>query len=267
MSLLPGASPKDELLSLINANNPSVPVPITDENLYFGNARLDTDGVTSIVPTVATLGEQYTGYLDFRYQRINLSVVYDQRPVLKSVGDVSLYKMLSIVNQFLGLNLTEQDVVDTNIANVVAGASVNINVQTVPGSLGYTGAFVFQFFRERPDLTAAIRNFQLDILSYPADPTQNKLDLDSLMWNIDFSPFTATLAVTNNYWKNAAGVQQLMADEFDFDDWPLPVALGVTDYPTSAYPGANTNFQRVTVQKMVVGSTYIGNALFHYNPS
>jgi hypothetical protein len=264
MALL-AAAPQDDLLALINAANPNLPVPVSADNLYFGNARLDSDGVTAVLPTTAMLGREYRGYVDFRYKRINLSKVYDTRPQLTAVGGKTLYDMLDVVNRFLGLNLTTQDVLNTSVADVGSGEQVNINVQTVPGSYGYEGAMVIQFFRIRPFMNHVVVNAELSVLNHLVDATIAKKDLDMQMWNVDFSNSVSVLAVQNNFWKSVAAVQALMAEEFGYADWPAPAVHGVTDYATKDYPGANLNFQRVAVQKNVVGSTYQGNALFHYN--
>jgi hypothetical protein len=270
MALYSG-TPTDRLVALINQANPALPYPITEDNLYFGAARLastSTDNMSSVVPTTAKLATVYEGYQDFTYKRMNLSTAYDMIPVMSSVGAGTLYGMLDIVNQFLGLNLTQQDVVDTNVAYLSDGSSVNINIQTLPGSLGYTGSMLLQFNRIRPLLTAVIRNVSLNVQTYDnIDPTLGKQDIGMLMWNVDFSPFQSILGVASNgTWKNPAAVKAAMNTMFGFTDWPTAnAAKSVQDYATTAYPGANTSFDRVVVFTGVIGSTYIGNALFHYN--
>jgi hypothetical protein len=271
MALFPG-TPTDRLVALINQANPHLPYPASEDNMYFGGARLgtgSTDNMSSVVPVVGQLGSVYEGYRDFTYKRINLSTAYDQIPVMRSVGAGTLYDMLDIVNQFLGLSLTQQDVVDTNVAYLADGSSVNINIQTLPTSRGYTGAMLLQFNRIRPQLTAVIRNVSLNVQTYDSvDPTLGKQDISMVMWNVDFSPFLASLAVNSNgTWKNAAAVKAAMVTQFNYTDWPTAAVGTVTDYATAKYPGANTNFQRVVVQTKVVGSTYVGTALFHYNPT
>jgi hypothetical protein len=265
MSFLP-AAPTDDLLAAINSANPSLPVPVSAKNLYFGNPRLDSDGVTAILPTTAMLGDVYRGYVDFRYKRINLSKVFDTRPQLHAVGGSTLHAMLDVINRFLGLNFTTQDVVDVDVADVGSGEQVNIQIDAQPNSYGYEGTMVVRFFRIRPYMDHVVPNVELAVLNHKADPTIAKKDLDMQMWNIDFSNSLSTLKVTSgNYWANVPAVQALMAEEFGYTDWPAPAVKGVTDYATKDYPGANTKFQRVAVQKNVVGSTYQGNALFHYN--
>lgn len=271
MAIFPG-TPTDRLVALINQANPHLPYPATEENLYFGGARFAagaTDNMSSVVPVTGQLGTVYSGYRDFTYKRINLSQVYDQIPVMNSVGAGTLYGMLDIVNAFLGLNLTQQDVIDTNVAYLSDGSSVNINIQSLPSSRGYTGSMLLQFNRIRPFLTAVIRKVSLNVQTYNSiDPTLGKQDIGMVMWNVDFGPFLTTLAVNSNgTWKNAAAVKAMMIQQFNYTDWPTAAAGTVTDYATVKYPGANTNFQRVVVQTKVVGATYVGVALFHYNPT
>lgn len=269
MALFTG-TPQDRLIALINQANPHLPAPISESNIYLGGARLAsnaTDGMSSVVPTVGMLGTLYEGYQDFSYKRINLSKAYDQIPVMKSVGAGDLYSMLDIVNQFLGLNLTQQDVVNTDVAYIDSGAAVNINIQTLPTSLGYTGSMLLEFMRIRPLLSDAIFNPSLNVQTYDnVDPTQNKRDIGMQMWNVDFSPFLSSLGVLNNgTWSNPTAVKAAIQTQFGYTDWPTAAAGTVSTVATAKYPGANTSFDRVAVQTKVVGGTYVGTALFHYN--
>ena len=265
MSLLSG-TPKELVLSLINSNN-ELPVPVTGENLYFGKPRMDADGLTTILPTVSVLGEQYEGYVDFRYNRIDLSKAYDERPVLRAVGEATIYRMLPVINRALGLTLTEDDVLDADVALVEGGEEVNINVVTKATSLGYRGSFLIRFRRLRPLLNTIVLNKQLDELHQPGDPSLQKVCLPMAMYNIDFTADRAVLATTwNQYWFDIAGVQKLAAEN-GFPNWPPPEPNGVTTYVARNHPLANPKFDRVAVQKNVVGPTYAGDAFFHYNLS
>lgn len=265
MSLL-SATPKELVLSLINSNN-ELPVPLTGENLYFGKPRMDADGLTTILPTVAVLGEQYEGYVDFRYNRINLTTAYDERPVLRAVGEATIYRMLPVINRALGLSLTEDDVLDADVALVEGGEEVNINVVAKASSVGYRGSFLIRFRRLRPMLNTIVLDTALDERKQPAGVVPGKVLLPMAMYNIDFTADRASLATTwNQYWYNIAAVQQLAAEN-GFPDWPPPEPNGVTTYVAKNHPLANPNFDRVAIQKNVVGPTYAGDAYFHYNLS
>lgn len=266
MSLLP-ATPKEVVLSLIAQQN-TLPVPLTEDNLYFGAARMNTDGVSTLLPVTAMLGGDYAGYATLSYKRLNLSQIYDGPPTISDIGGPTLYSMLDIVNRNLGMNFTTDDVTDTNVAFVGAGEQVNISVTALPGSPGYQGSFFFRFIRLRVTFPSALTNTVLGALVYPGHPdvADSKRNIAMMMWNYDFSADSATLKLNGNTWLNQSAVKTLM-QEFGITDWPAPQVNGVTDYATANYPGSNTNFQRVTVQKLVSGSTYAGDALFHYNLS
>lgn len=266
MSLLNG-TPKEVVLSLINQHN-TLPVPLTEENLYFGAARFDTDGVTTILPVTAMLGGQYEGYQNFKYKRINLSQIFDVAPIVSDVGGPTLYSMLPAVNKILGMDFTEDDILDTDIATINAGEQTNISMVAKSSSIGYSGQFFFRYIRLRITFTDAVKSTALQTLVYPGHPDITKTNLSMMMWDFDFSADVAagTLSLRGNTWANQTAVATLM-QEFGISDWPAPVVNGVTDYATVDYPGANTAFQRVIVQKTVSGSSYAGDALFHYNPS
>lgn len=267
MSLLQG-TPKEVVLSLIAQEN-ALPVALTEDNLYFGNPHLDTDGVTSVLPTTAMLGGEYAGYVSFKYRRINLSQAFDDRPVLADIGAPTLLGMLPAINKTFGLNLTPDDVVDANIAYIDAGEQININVVASNKSLGYTGFFTFKFLRLRITFPAAVPNKDLPILTYPTDPALAKRSIGMMMWNHDFTEFRQDLAISFGInganWIYLNKVKAVMAQEFGLSDWPTPAVGGVEQYLTKDYPGANTNFQYVIIQKDVVGADYAGDALFHYN--
>lgn len=264
MPLLP-ATPKEVLLSLVNENN-TLPVPLTDDQLYLGNPHLDTDGLTTILPTTAQLGGAYQGYSTLEYQRINLTALYDpdSKPLLTSVGGATLFAMLDIVNRFLGTSFTTDDVVDVSVANLQAGETVNIDITATAKSVGYTGDVLIAFKRIHPTFSSVISNRELDVLTYVIDPTLGKISLATTMWNWDFSADTATLAVTGGAWTNLSELQALAA-AYGFADWPAPTVGDVADYATGDLPTANPAYQRVAVQKNVAVGDYLGDAYFHYN--
>jgi hypothetical protein len=264
MSLLP-ATPKEVVLSLIAQQN-TLPVPLTEKNLYFGNPHLDTDGLTTILPTTAMLGGEYEGYATFKYKRLDLSKIYDERPALYTVGAATLWEMLPIVNKYLGMNFTTNDVLDTNVAYIDGGAQVNINIAASPSSVGYTGSFVLRFFRQRVNFPDAVKNASLGVLSFPPNTVAGKRNIGMMMYDHDFTNDRNSIMTWGHAWFNFPAVKALMTD-FGITDWPAPPVAGVTDYATKDYPGANTNFDRVVVQKAVVGVDYAGDALFHYNLS
>lgn len=261
------APSKDLVLGLINQNN-TPPKPITKDNLYFGRPKMDADGITSIVPTVAVLGSEYTGYANFSYRRINLSKVFDDRPVFRAVGASTLHRMLPDINRFLGLNFTTDDVQDTDVQMVLGGEEVNIYLNALPTSLGYTGSFIIRFLRQREMLSKVVADRHLLQLRHVHDPADAKVSMEMTMYNMDFSNDRDAIAVDspNSYWLSLAKVQDLMRAN-GFNSWPAPAANSVKDVSTKSEPRANPNYDRVVIQKDVNMGDYFGDAFFHYNLS
>jgi hypothetical protein len=266
MSLL-SATPKQAVLSRINALN-ALPVPLTTDELYLGHPRAAPDGINTIVPTTAQLGGDYVGYRDLTYKRINLTTLFDERPVIKALGAPTLVQMLPVINKWLGLDLTADDVIDAPLS-LGSGEQVNIQVKAQPNSYGYTGSFIIQYYRTRPYLVWVVRKMTaLDVLVPDTGAQTGKQSVTMALWNEDFTNYVAdgTLKVNaaNTYWANLTQMKALM-DEYGYANWPTPAINGVTDFATNKVPTANQNYDRVIIQKAVVGDTYAGDAYFHYN--
>lgn len=254
---------RERLLSLINQVN-TVPVPLTEKNLYFGRPKAAVDGIHTDLPTVAMLGQEYDGYVTFQYKRLNLTTMFgDTIPFFADIGAPTLYGMLPSINKFLGLDLTRSDVVD-QFMTVDVGEEASFTIQATPRSMGYTGSFVFRFFRLRPQLEDIVVHRQLPVLNFDLDPAIGRGSLQMATWGFDFTNDKATILVRKNYWANPAAVATLMA-EYGFNNWPIPHVNGVEDYSTQNYPLANKAFDRVTIQRAVVVGNFQGDAYFHYN--
>lgn len=255
---------KEKILTLINSVN-DVPVPLTEKNLYFGKPRLAVDGINTLLPTVAVLGEEYEGYVDLQYKRLSFNKIFgDTRPILADVGAKTLHEMLPAINKCLGLRLTENDVLNQNTGFVGVGEQINIDIRASEKSFAYVGNFVMRFLRTRPPLKNIILKRKLPELSYPIDPIDGKASLTMATWGLDFSEDTEALKNGWYYWYDLNAVKMLM-EQFGFPNWPAPVINGVSDYATSQIPTSNKAFDRVIIQKDVVVGNYKGDAYFHYN--
>lgn len=263
MSLLSG-TPREVLTALINAQN-SLPVAVTDSHLYFGRPRQDVDGVTTILPTVGVIGSEYEGYTDFKYRRIDLAQAFgDTVPVINTPGATSLHRMLPAINQWLGLNLTEEDVQNVNISALAPGQQINLPLQALDQSLGYRGRAYIRFLKKKVFLSVALSQNELDELNHVIDPALNKVSIALTMWDIDFTPDRNAIEVINGRWKNEAAVQTLLA-EHGITGWAESTANQVKDYSTEEVPGSNKAFRRVVVQTNIDHLNYAGDAYFHYN--
>jgi len=261
MSIFTG-SPKDLVLSQINAaNNPTI--PFTEENLFFGTPRLDTDG-SSIVPVAGVLASPYSDYSFVKYRRINLTTVFDSVPVFKAVVAETIHEMLPAISKELGLTFGVDDIVDSDMVSINPGEEVNIELVSTKRSLAYTGKFVVRWMRIRLALAIATKNNSLGELNHlPALPA-DKRSLEMAMYAIDFTPYTADLRLYGSNWWFPDKAKEVAAMN-GFPDWPTAEVNGVRDSATSAEPLANKAFARVIIQKNVVVGNFKGDAYFHYN--
>lgn len=264
MTLL-AQTPAQIILGNVNSSN-TLPVALSEENLYFGRARLDADGVTTILPTVGKLGSEYTDYADLRYRRIDFSKIIDVRPLIETVGVPTLHDMLPVINQKLGLNLLPSDVENIGIQLVNPGEEVNLVIKATPGGIGYVGNFVIKYRRKRPLLSSVVKKQDLDRLNHPIPVALQKHSLTALMWSLDFTADRSIIAVNKGAWLYQTAVRDLMILN-GFPDWPAAEINGVKDYATRDVPTANQAFDRVVIQTNVSIDTFYGDAYFHYNLS
>lgn len=262
MSLL-GKTAKTKVLELINAENAPA-IPFTEDNLYFGKPRLLEDGITSVLPTTAMLGTEYAGYANLQYRRIDLRKAFDDRPILKTVGHATLHRMIPLINQWLGMDFTEDDIYDTNLSAIAGGSQINILVRATPKSIGYTGDFIIRFLRQRIFLAEVVTQRLVDELNHPIDPAMGKLSIQMALWNVDFTNDRTAIAVRNGGWQNLTQLKAVMEAQ-GFPNWPTPAVNEVTDHSTKDIPNSNQNYNRVAIQRNVVVGNFIGDAYLHYN--
>jgi hypothetical protein len=255
-------SPKDLVLSQINAaNNPTI--PFTKENLFFGNPRLDADGL-SIVPIAGVVATEYSDYSFVKYRRINLTTVFDSVPSIKAISAETVHEMLPAISNELGMSFTTDDILDADMAIINPGEQVNIEMVATKGSLAYTGKFVLRWMRIRQALAIATKNNSLAELNHLPPLPVDKRSLEMAMYAIDFTPYTADLRLWGSNWWFPVKVKEV-ARINGFPDWPTAQVNGVRDSATSAEPLANKDFDRVIIQKNVVVGNFKGDAYFHYN--
>lgn len=265
MFLLPGGS-EQALIDAINAANQTLPKPLTANDLYFGKVNvLGNDDVS--IPAVAMWSSEFTGYIRFEYKRLDLGKVFgDIRPTVERIGYPSLYRMLPIINEVLGLTLTENDVEDVQITWLSANEQINIPLVAKLESKAYTGQFVVKYVRLRPELTElAIK--ELSVLNHPIDPTLGKRSLAMCTWGIDFTTDYAngTLSIWSGTWSKYSQFKAMM-EQRGFPNFPqTTVENRVRGYATTLVPGSNPAFQYVIVQRGVELQDHLGDAYIHYN--
>lgn len=261
MFLLPDGS-KQSLIDAVNAVN-TFPVDFTASDLYFGKIRTEVNGKVS-VPAVTMYNSQFEGYIRLNYQRLDLGKAYGTtKPKIRRVGYPTLYRLLPIINETLGLNLTEADVVDISITWLNDNEQINIPVIAKANSLGFEGQFMVEYTRVRPEL-ASLAYTVLNVLKHPIDPALGKKSIAMMTWGQDFTGDMDDFAMVAGSWRFPDRVAARMA-ELGFPDWP-PVPWWTLILGTTAQvPLSNPEFEYVIVQKDIVLDDYIGDAYIHFN--
>ena len=264
MFLSPGST-IDELVKLTNAGN-ELPFELLPTDLYAGKPKVLPSGLVEL-PLVTMYDSVYEGYVKLTYKRIDLTKVFGGvKPVVHEIGSTTLHKLLPVISQAIGVYLTPQDVVDTNITWLGSGEQVNIQVTATPESLGFTGTFVVQFNRIRPHLNA-IPLTTLDALVHPSVPPAGKRCVDMATWGLDFTDNQQFIRPYYSFtWADYGSVKRIMG-EFGFANWPNAGQGDLRVWATKDLPTANPAFDTVVTQLRVNGPDYAGTAYFHYNRS
>lgn len=265
MFLLPGGS-EQAVIEAINAANPNLPFPLTADDLYFGKLKqIDANGLVS-VPAVTVHSSQFEGYLRFEYKRLDLSKAYGAvKPKVKRVGYPTLYRLLPIINEVLGLSLSEADVMDVNITWLNDDEQINIPIVAQTTSPGFEGQFILEYTRLRPNL-ASLVNTTLNVLKHPIEPSLGKKSLAMSTWSIDFSAEESAniLDLYLGRWQFYGRLRTAMAAH-GFPNWPDVQYLQLAVQPTSKVPTANKDFQYVIIQRNIVLADYVGDGYIHFN--
>lgn len=113
------------LFDLINASNPSLPVPITASNVKFGPISTITPGGNiqdTQVKVIALPNQQYVGNQTLTYRRLNATALFRSVPLRidlysaagKGTSPYKMSQLLPYINAKYGLNIQASDIVDVN---------------------------------------------------------------------------------------------------------------------------------------------------------
>jgi hypothetical protein len=213
MSLYPKQS-MQMLVDLINASNPTLPVPLTASNALYGTPTVITPAAGTIqntsIKVTALAGTKYVGNTTLKYRRIDFGtlfrslpiVIYKYSPATVGQNPYKISDLLPSLNAKYGLNLQTTDIVDGffpvgNTAAVPAiglaagtrNASVTVTAAT--GSPGYVGSFTFYWVQAPQDIAGMISVTNLETArAYPGgrsvvDSSVHVVDLDT--YSYDFT--------------------------------------------------------------------------------
>lgn len=274
-------TPAGMVLELVNAANP-VDKVFTEENLIFGkpSVLLNNPAGNTQVSARGVQNVDYVGQTTIFYNRLDLGVLFQGnfRPSFEAFGKSSLYRLLPDLNQALGTNFTERDLTNIDLTLLGEGDQVVLELRAKPESVAYVGFTRILFNRKIVTLTDFVTTRDLGALAlhHPDPELEGYQSAGLLTWGLDFTLLERELLVHRSgygwrgIWAYHTALQEKLAKEYGIESWPQnnygTDAVGrITDYPTTAVPEANKEFQRVVVQTDIRSNGYIGTAYFHYN--
>lgn len=268
----------DLLREQINDDN-ALPFDVTADNLIFGKPSALLEG-TEGQHRVAVRGIQNSDYrnrpLTVEYTKLDLSVLFNgnYRPRVTALGQSSLYRLLPDINKALGMQLTPEDLVNVDIAQLGEGNELTLELRARPESLAFRGFTRITFNRQLIYLWDKIDQRFYEELKHPDPLLEGYTSAGLLTWGLDFTLVYPELRVRNHYnsWRGGfqykAALRTKLKDIYGIESWPdnTQSEEGVLrDYDTRDVKEANTDYQRVVVQTGIRANGYIGTAYFHYN--
>jgi hypothetical protein len=137
------------LLDQINYDNNSL---ITSAYVQFQTPSANASGAArnTTVTILAVAGSNFTGQVDWQYNRVDISMVPGIRSTLIAVpaGATMISDLLSSINLSYGIQLTTADIVDGPLPTFVGlpNEKHNFTLQIAAGSLVYYNAVVLTAF-------------------------------------------------------------------------------------------------------------------------
>ncbi len=268
---------RELVLDLVNRQNLlSLPLDLVNANV-LGRvyAPLNPTQVSTNVIGLPT-GE-YEGNVLVNINRIDLTERFAEiKPRLVGTGATTLYDMLDWIGNELGMSFNVEDFLQTNFVWLSEREQVNIILESKVDSLVYCGKFVIHFTRRRETLNEALIDYSGDSLHFPNLTHESfllgKTSVTPKTWAFDFTEHRSSIAkhIHYNILGNPNGCRSLMQNLFGYANWPYGWDNVTNDFPTSAVPEANKDFERVVIQKLYDNTPkktrpYEGIAYFHYN--
>ncbi len=270
---------EDLVRGLINSQQ-LLPHKATDTNLIFGKPSELLDDVRGDTQ-VNVRGVQDSEFANLAtkvyYSRIDLGTLFsgNYQPTINGLSQTSLHRLLPTINQSLGIRFTERDLEDVDIATMGEGRELVLELRAKPGSLAYKGFTTLVFKRDLVYLSDKIIDDTVTALSHPDPIVDGFVSAGLLTWGRDFSEIQHLLSVGNiKPWDRPGFIhlkelQEALRDVFGIGSWPgTDTGEGGTDtvsmHRTTEVPEANTDFEKVVIQRGIDSNGYVGTAYFHF---
>lgn len=274
------AKPSKALVyDLINAANPTLPVPLTPLNMALSDVKAATvvgNAAMNTAITCTSIGGDYIGRKTLNYRRLTFSTMfrgqilqinrYSANQGSTSAVVFSIYQLLPVINAQYGLNLTEDDV---NNANILRGsvqedgfytATVTLTAKTT--SLGWLGSIPLKWKSAPQDLASMITVTDLNARLFPGgndfSASGRRPVMNNLMYGIDWSSLLSTTPFNGYPTSLAIGTQTTAFLNAVFDQcntaygtafpsqtaWTAAMLTGyeIVVLPSAKYPEANSKY-------------------------
>lgn len=278
--------PIDEVYDLINVANEGAPnwIPVTKLNVTLGVPAPATVPGNSAMNTKIMLNSvansDFIGRKEVNYRRRDMGTLFrsivvqidrysvNQNHASSGATVFTVYSLLPLINAKYGINLTQDDIVDQNIArgSTLEGGfyTTTVTVATKSTSLAYTGSFALKWKGAPQDLGSMITVTDLNARLYPGgnDFTVERrpimsnaafaYDWSNRLATTPFNGYPTNFYVFGNYPASAAFLNyvfgQLNADlgtAFPINAAWNGVANNVFEVvtlPSTKYPEANSQY-------------------------
>lgn len=298
--------PKELLLALIKESNPNLPLPITTAGLSFSPPKVVPLVPGAKVNTEITMtmrgGSGYVKSTTVRYRRLSLSTLFRgldaevHKYTAKGPGEYpfDIYGLLKEINLRFGLNLTQDDVINTwfpwqNDKFYPDRRSSQAVLKAKTDSLVWLDQVTLRWVSDKQSIGDMILKLDLPGRTFPGGKSiiSTKYSLDCATYAADFGEFTKNM---ESAWITSvpfgtvngiirpihdevlAGIKLVTGETYTYD--PPPAAFGLGGImpvrytlPNAAIPEANSkDFNRVVVFPYPVDGVWgVGRLLLHYN--
>lgn len=196
---------EEALLASINAKNS---ISIKPGELIFGPGQ----NVNDITPKPNTTKNSsvlvrsntpnYTSSTRINYDRLDFGTVFSASPLntlakLRAYRPSTVHDLIEPLNDYYGLQLTKDDILDGNL-NLVDGVGTAI-IKAAPGSLGWIGQFTVSITPGDAKLSKWITDTDLEGVAYPSGQTvKGQAEVYSYRYDAsDYWPMLSELVIDN----------------------------------------------------------------------
>lgn len=135
-------SSKDDILALINANNPNNPNPLTSDAVDVSLPAVDTDDIVesdTVVTITPKNGSGYEGSVTVHYHRNSMHDITTPT-TLQSEDPFTPEMVLAMLNEKRGSHIQLNEVEPITIPPMDPGTSATITITASAESYGWTGS-------------------------------------------------------------------------------------------------------------------------------